>query len=84
MDIRPCNSIEELRQFVRGGSPQEGAQRGDAGIPLERLGDGVRRFLVPRHGPEFVDFEPPAIDAGAVLLEQHRAGRTEFDRSRDG
>src|SRR6266702_8498702 len=55
--------VDELRQLVEAGAPQERADRGDARVAARGLGDLAGLFLVHPHRTELVDLELIAVDA---------------------
>ena len=80
----PLQYVDELRQFVQAGAPQESTQGGDARVALGGLGDLAVVFLVHVHAAEFVDLDDAAVPAIALLPEVNRAGTGDFDSDGDG
>ena len=63
--------IEQLRQFVEAGDPQNSADARDARVATVCLHD-LRAVLQHVHGAEFVDIENLAMLADAALVEDGR------------
>ncbi|MNE26261.1 hypothetical protein D3C80_1196190 [compost metagenome] len=75
--------VEELRQLIETGPTQKGTDAGDTRILALSLGHFAMGLLVHYHRAELVDLELLPVDAGTVLLEQHRAWRGDLDGNGD-
>ena len=85
--------VVELRQLVEAVFAEEFSDWRDARV-VGDLEDRAAHFIhglqfvlkllgVGHHGAEFVKREGRAIEAGALLTEEYRAGRSELDRQRN-
>ena len=90
--------VEDLRQFVEAGSPQEPAEAGDPRIPCQLLvalpfggklgvaaaGIDERALGIRPHGPHLHAFEEAPAKADAILDEQARSAVEPGQRPGEG
>src|SRR3954470_5427172 len=75
---RPGQNLQELRELVEGGSPQERAERRHARVVLLGLNDLVT-ILADREGENLEHPNLFPVEAVAPLAEKDRAWRAETD-----
>ena len=75
--------VEELRELVDGGFPDEAADAGDARVARDGPALLFVCFGLLHHGAELVHHERLVMKADALLLEDNRARRGELDEGRD-
>ena len=75
--------VEELRELVDGGFPDEAADAGDARVAWDGPALLFVRFGLLHHGAELIHHERLVVKADALLLEDDRARRSELDEGRD-
>lgn len=75
--------VEELRELVDGGFPDEASNTGDARIARDGPALLFVGFGLLHHGAELVHHERFVVKADAFLLEDNRARRGELDEGRD-
>ena len=80
----PGEDVEQLRQFVDRGAPQELADAGHPRVVLGRLLRAIEVRQVGPHGAELVDREDPAVPPAPRLPEEHRPLGVEPDGQRHG
>lgn len=75
--------VEELRELVDGGFPDEAADAGDARVAWDGPALLFVRFGLLHHGAELVHHKRLVVKADALLLEDDRARRSELNEGRD-
>ena len=75
--------VEELRELVDGGFPNEAADTGDTRVAWDGPALLFVGFGLFHHGAELVHHERLVMKADALLLEDDRARRGELDEGRD-
>ncbi|KAG0773304.1 hypothetical protein G6F22_014986 [Rhizopus arrhizus] len=75
--------VQELRQLIQAGAPQEAADAGNAGIVAGRLRDRAM-FLMHGHGAELVDVEHLAVHAQPRLGKENGATGRQLHHQGDG
>ena len=68
--------VEELGQFIQAGGAQEAPEAGEALLVGEQVTLGITQVA---HGAEFVEFEDPTVQPGALLAENHRPAEEKPD-----
>src|SRR5205807_9882489 len=86
--------IKELRKLINAAAADDFADESDPRVAgrfenrsvhfVERFEFDAKLLGVVDHGPELVHRESPAIKAAALLLEEHRPRRSEFDEDGRG
>lgn len=75
--------VEELRELVDGGFPDEAADTGDARVAWDGPALLFVGFGLLHHGAELIHHERLVMKADTLLLEDDRARRGELDEDRD-
>ena len=75
--------VEELRELVDGGFPDEAADAGDARVARDGPALLFVGFGLLHHGAELIHHERLVMKADTLLLEDDRARRGELDEGRD-
>ena len=75
--------VEELRELVDGGFPDEAADAGDTWVAWDGPALLFVGFGLLHHGAELVHHERLVVKADTLLLEDDRARRGELDEDRD-
>ena len=75
--------VEELRELVDRGFPNEAADTGDTRVAWDGPALLFVRFGLLHHGAELIHHERLVMKADALLLEDDRARRGELDESRN-
>lgn len=75
--------VEELRELVDGGFPDEAADAGDTRVAWDGPALLFVGFGLLHHGAELIHHERLVMKADALLLEDDRARRGELDEGRD-
>ena len=69
--------VEELRQLIQAGGAQEAPKAGEALLVGQQVTIGIAQVA---HGAELVESEQLAVQAGALLAEDHRPAEEEPDK----
>ena len=66
--------VEQLRQFIKAGTPEDGADAGYPGIARGGLRDLPAGLIMRLHAPEFEHLDGVTAEAVPFLPEYHRPG----------
>lgn len=78
------DDIDQLRNLVEAGAPQNSSNPRDPDIPLNRLLDACDVGDLSPHRPELVYLEQPVAISVTILLKEDWSARCRFDRNGNG